>query len=163
MNGYEAMAIMALVLDEATEKAIRDPQFTRYAFDLGDLARQMRYTARMTQEYLKALDVDCKDELEADMAAAEVIELTHIARSVCKRMGMVGKEMRALFTRWEWVLTVIEKDLLFSTLRMEFQPVEYYCCKCGSPMTVGNTCPICNADDCNIAIDIYASIYKNTD
>lgn len=92
MNGYEAMAIMALVLDEATEKAIRDPQFTRYAFDLGDLARQMRYTARMTQEYLKALDVDCKDELEADMAAAEVIELTHIARTPsCIRMNLTSR------------------------------------------------------------------------
>ena len=57
MTGYESTVLTSIIMDELAERAMRHPDFSRYAYDLTDLARQMRYAARIRQGDLGSADV----------------------------------------------------------------------------------------------------------
>ena len=155
MTGYEATVLTSIILDELAERAMRHPDFSRYAYDLTDLTRQMRYAARMRQVDLGSVDVDAAG-VHVDMADADIPELFQAALEACSQIGnAVPTPLKELFQRWETVLETIHADQLFSTEKIAEQTVRYYCSRCGSPLFLGEYCPVCNCDDGSAAIDIY--------
>ena len=65
MTGYESTVLTSIIMDELAERAMRHPDFSRYAYDLTDLARQMRYAARIRQGDLGSADVSAIRECPA--------------------------------------------------------------------------------------------------
>lgn len=161
MTGYEATVLTSIIMDELAERAMRHPDFSRYAYDLTDLARQMRYAARMRQNDFGHVHVDTSC-LNVDMADADISELFQAVMVACNQTGnAVHTPLQELFQRWETVLEAIKADQLFSTEKIAEQTVCYYCSRCGSPSSLGENCRVCNSNDWSAAIDIYAFFKKN--
>ena len=155
MTGYESTVLTSIIMDELAERAMRHPDFSRYAYDLTDLARQMRYAARIRQGDLGSADVSAIN-VYVDMDETDIPELFQAALEACSQIGnAVPTPLKELFQRWETVLETINADQLFSTEKIAEQTVRYYCSRCGSPLFLGENCPVCNCDDRSAAIDIY--------
>lgn len=155
MTGYESTVLTSIIMDELAERAMRHPDFSRYAYDLTDLARQMRYAARIRQGDLGSADVSAIN-VYVDMDETDIPELFQAALEACSQIGnAVPTPLKELFQRWETVLETIHADQLFSTEKIAEQTVRYYCSRCGSPLFLGENCPVCNCDDRSAAIDIY--------
>lgn len=160
MTGYEAIVLTSIIMDELAERAMRHPDFSRYAYDLTDLTRQMRYAARMRQGDLKSVDVDAKS-VHVDMAEADIPELFQVVTETCNQTGnAVSSPLKELFQRWITVLEAIKADQLFRTEKITEQTVRYYCSRCGAPFFWGENCQVCNSDDGSAAIDIYAALSR---
>lgn len=155
MTGYEATVLTSILMDELAERAMRHPDFSRYAYDLTDLARQMRYAARMRQNDFSHVHVDA-GSVHMDMAETDIPELFQAVIETCNQTGnVVPPPLKKLFQRWVTVLEAIHADLLFSTEKITDQVLRYYCNRCGAPLFLGENCQICNSDDGSAAVDIF--------
>ena len=160
MTGYESTVLTSIIMDELAERAMRHPDFSRYAYDLTDLARQMRYAARIRQGDLGSADVSAIN-VYVDMDETDIPELFQAALEACSQIGnAVPTPLKELFQRWITILEAIKADQLFRTKKITEQTVRYYCSKCGAPFFGGENCQVCNSDDGIAAIDIYAALSR---
>ena len=160
MTGYEATVLTSIILDELAERAMRHPDFSRYAYDLTDLTRQMRYAARMRQVDLGSVDVDAAG-VHVDMADADIPELFQAVTETCNQTGnAVPPPLTELFQRWVTVLEAIKADQLFRIEKIAEQTVRYYCSRCGAPFFLGENWQVCHSDEGSAAIDIYAAFSR---
>ena len=160
MTGYESTVLTSIIMDELAERAMRHPDFSRYAYDLTDLARQMRYAARIRQGDLGSADVSAIN-VYVDMDETDIPELFQAALEACSQIGnAVPTPLKELFQRWVTVLEAIKADQLFRIEKIAEQTVRYYCSKCGAPFFGGENCQVCNSDDGIAAIDIYAALSR---
>ena len=160
MTGYEATVLTSIIMDELAERAMRHPDFSRYAYDITDLARQMRYAARMRQNDFSHVHVNTSC-VHVDMAEADISELFQAITESCNQIGSaVPVPLKEMFQRWVTVLKAIKADLLFRTEKIAEQTVRYYCSRCGAPFFLGENCQVCNSDDGSAAIDIYAALSR---